>query len=234
MEKEGGFDLVIKPVEYAASLDQQDAATSTSCSRLVRAGRPRRRTPTTSSAPPAARTWPATGAPRSTSPHRRPLRTPTRHNVSCTATSSRSCSRRPLIYMYRQRNSHGVTKKLTRHPGLRGRRDPAAAGSPGSPAFGGRTRARGGGVRRCCKVGAALVVVVPRQRRRLRRRPRDAGRPGDRARRRGPRPGGDRGDPAPVPARPAAARAVRPLAWLAVQGDLGQSIAASSRSGTRS
>jgi len=67
MVKEGGFDLQIKPVEYASLLDQQDRG-DFELLQLGWSGRvdPPTRTSPTSSAPAAARTSPATTTPAST------------------------------------------------------------------------------------------------------------------------------------------------------------------------
>ena len=128
MVKDGGFDLMIKPVEYASLLDQQDRGDFELLQLgLVRPGRPRRehhqlrrhrrqperrrlQQPRRRQAADRGPSRPPTSAQREQAVRRR---------------SSPSCSQDdPLIYLYRQRNLTGVVQEGPGRPGLPGRRDP--------------------------------------------------------------------------------------------------------------
>ena len=114
MVKEGGFDLKLKPVEYAASLDQQDARQlRASSSSAGPAGSTRTPTSPTSSAPAASRTSAATATRRWTRCSTKARAGPG-HSASARTSTARCITQLhkddPLIYLYRQRNLTGVAK----------------------------------------------------------------------------------------------------------------------------
>ena len=116
---------------------------------------------------------------------------------------------RPLIYLYHAVTRAGLAKQLHGREAVPGHAAPGRVRAVQVAA--GRLDAIDDGRLPSPKVGSRPRRPRAREHARLPRRARDPRRPGDRARRGEPRPGRARGGPPQVPARPAAARAVRAL-----------------------